>query len=121
MPRPLTLPVSPVTAVGVDLCSNVLSLPSWPLELSPQQRTVPSARRAQVWAGPAARATALAKPLTGTGVERGVAVPSPSWPLALLPQQRTVASAVRVQVWEPPAARATAFVSPLTWTGASPS
>src|SRR5205809_872015 len=72
-------------------------LPSSPQVLSPQQRTVPSWRRAQVCQPPAATATAVVMPLTLAGVGLGAlavgdTVPLPSWPDSFAPQQRTVPS-----------------------------
>ena len=52
--------------------------PSWPLPLSPQQRTVPSVSRAHVCAKPAASSATPASPGTVTGAVRRTSVPSPS-------------------------------------------
>lgn len=54
----------------------VVPLPSWPLVLRPQQRTVPPERRAQVELPPALIALTLvrvtpAEARTGTGLVRG--------------------------------------------------
>src|SRR5204862_5891237 len=84
--------------------------------LSPQQRTVPSWRRAQVCQPPAETATAVVMPLTVTGVGlkvdgrlgTGSLVPLPSWPRSFCPQQRTVPSPGSAQVWNAPAVTATA-------------
>jgi hypothetical protein len=46
---------------------------------------------------PAAMETALAMPVTATGVVRWVVVPSPSCPLALRPQHLTVPPWMRAQ------------------------
>ena len=69
-----TMPLT-VTGVGVGVTGLVgegetrtAPLPSSPQVLSPQQRTVPSCRRAQVYQPPAEIATAVVMPLTVTGV-----------------------------------------------------
>src|SRR5436309_1650430 len=67
-------------------------LPSSPQVLSPQQRTLPSWRSAQVCQPAAEIATAPEIPATVTGVEAVVTVPSPSWPDSFAPQQRTAPS-----------------------------
>ena len=59
-------------------------------------------------------------PATGTGVVRGVVVPSPSCPFRLLPQHLTVPSVRTAHVAPLPATIATAPVSPLTATGVAP-
>ena len=56
------------------------------LRMSPQQVTVPSARRAHVLLSSAATATALTTPGTATGTAELSVVPSPSWSLLLRPQ-----------------------------------
>jgi hypothetical protein len=54
---------------------------------------------AQVWSPPPVIATTpLVSPLTATGVNRVVVVPSPSWPLVLNPQQYAAPSFVTAQV-----------------------
>ena len=72
----------PLTATGVRRWVVVPS-PSWPLELSPQARIVPSFISAMAWFVPAdtARAGFAADgPITWTGVTLLVVVPLPSWP-----------------------------------------
>src|SRR5947208_1469393 len=71
--------VIPVTVAEgvVAIAPLVVPLPSWPKLLSPQQRTVPSWRSAQVCSAPAATAAGMI-PLTVTGVEELVVVPLPS-------------------------------------------
>src|SRR3954465_1521468 len=59
----------------------------WPLRSEPQAATVPSARRARLWAPPAATATTLLKP---AGREH--------WPEALSPQAMTVPSNLRARL-----------------------
>ena len=72
--------VNPLTATGVSRFAVVPS-PSWPRLFNPQHCTTPLLVSAQVWLPPAATATTpLASPLTVTGVNRGVVVPSPNWP-----------------------------------------
>src|SRR5207247_2231208 len=71
---------SPMTATGTAL-SSVESLPSSPTSLSPQQRTAPVDKRAQVWLSPVAIATtADERPVTPTGTALSVVAPLPSWP-----------------------------------------
>src|SRR5664280_2453029 len=60
---------------------------------------------------------ALVIPLTATGVELSVVVPSPSWPYPFQPQQATPPPASRAQVSLEPAVIAVAVVIPLTATG----
>src|SRR5207249_2940087 len=120
-----TAVVMPVTATGVGVGvtgspgegeTRMAPLPIWPQVLSPQQRTVPSWRSAQVCQPPAEMATAVVIPLTVTGVGlkvdgllgTGSLVPLPSWPRSFCPQQRTVPSPGSAQVWKPPAATAVA-------------
>src|SRR5439155_10494188 len=65
--------LSPMTTAGVSRgVTGLPLLPICPRELSPQQRIEPSASRAQVCETPALIATALARSLTGAGVERDV-------------------------------------------------
>ncbi len=71
---------------------DMVPLPSWPNELSPQQRSVPSRKRAQVWALPAAVCTASASPVTWVGLGRLVVLPSPSCPEEFCPQHDRVPS-----------------------------
>jgi hypothetical protein len=106
----------PVTGTGaVELV--VVPLPSSPLVLSPQQRTMPSASLAQVWSHSALTAVALVMSVTGTGTYENLVVPSPSCPSPLFPQQRMVPPRSRAQEWLAPAVTATAVVMPLTVTG----
>ena len=58
-------------------------------------------------------------PLTRTGADRLVVLPSPSSPLELVPQQRAVPSARTAQLWTEPVASATAWLRPVTTTGDS--
>jgi hypothetical protein len=86
-------------------------------------------RTAQTNFFPAARAmTPLNVPLpptpvTWTGVEEPVVVPSPSWPLSFRPQQYTAPPVVRAQVCDSPATtpaipdRVPLPPTPTTWTG----
>src|SRR5206468_12447297 len=114
--------LTPGTVVGVEEFA-VLPLPSRPSPLRPQQRALPSCRRAHMWKIPASMATAVVIPLTVTGVGSmrvvggAMGAPSPSWPYVLSPQHRIVPSWSRAQVYQPPAERATAVVMPLTVTG----
>ncbi len=97
-------------------------VPSWPKLFAPQQRAVPSIRTAHVWLEPAAMPTTptSVEPLglsTGTGLERGVWVPSPSWPEPLAPQHTTEPVARSAHECALPAATATASVRFDTVTG----
>jgi hypothetical protein len=60
---------------------------------------------------------AVVMPMTATGVELSVVVPSPSSPKALRPQQLTEPPVRRAHVSLPPAEIAVAVVMPLTATG----
>src|SRR5262249_14981924 len=102
--------VRPLTGTGARRGVVTVLLPSWPTLLAPQHSTVPAWRSAQVWALPAATATALVMPCTATGDSRLVVVPSPSWPLVFLPQQSTAPDATRAQVWALPPVIAIALV-----------
>lgn len=88
---------SPGTATGVGLLTRV-PLPSSPLELSPQHRTVWSMRKAQALDPPVLTATAPVRPTTVTGIELLVFVPSPSSPNRLSPQQLAVPFASSAQL-----------------------
>jgi hypothetical protein len=66
--------------------------------LHPQQLTLPSGRRTQVYMKPAATAVASVIPDTDTGVWLADVVPSPSWPPALSPQQTTPPPERRAQL-----------------------
>src|SRR5437867_62287 len=88
--------------------------PSCPKALEPQQRTVPSARSAQVWSAPAAIAVTLSSPGTVTGersLARVAAEPTPICPLKFLPQHFTVPLSMRAQVWPLPVVIATALLT----------
>ena len=56
--------------------------------------------RAQVWKAPPETSTALAMPLTATGVFDPFVVPLPSWPSVFLPQHCTVWSERSAHVWK---------------------
>jgi hypothetical protein len=67
--------------------------------LEPQHTTPPLVVTAHVWLGPAAiAATPLSSPLTATGVNRLVVVPSPSWPEEFEPQHFTPPPVVSAHV-----------------------
>src|SRR5262245_11330727 len=74
--------------------------PNWPLELSPQQLTMPlSARKAQLKLRPVPTEVILARPVTRTcWLSKALVVPLPSWPKAFSPQQCTVPSSGTAQV-----------------------
>jgi hypothetical protein len=129
--------VIPVTVTGVVLHGTapaphdsgpvLVPLPSWPRELAPQHRTVPSVRSAQVYSCPAVTVLAVVIPVTETGVvlhgrlrqvSGPVLVPLPSWPATFLPQHFTVPSDRTAQVWKlSESATSVAVVIPLTATG----
>src|SRR5258706_14338528 len=75
--------------------------PSCPRALSPQQRTVPLARTAQLWRPLTDSATASESPDTATGTRRSVVELSPSCPCKLLPQQTTAPFACNAQTCAP--------------------
>src|SRR5579885_1593940 len=113
----LTSVMPPLTWTGVERLVVVPS-PSWPESFIPQAHTVPSFFTARLCATPAASAvTPTMPPLTWTGVERLVVVPSPSCPSSLAPQAQTVPSFFRARPWPVPATIAATSVRPLTWTG----
>src|SRR5439155_22999958 len=98
----------------------VVPLPNWPWALAPQHLVVPSASNAHVWFSPALSATALARPVTTTGVDVLVVVPLPNWPKALAPQHLAVPFPSNAHEWLPPAPIATAVgraAKPLSATG----
>src|SRR5437773_7101489 len=117
----VTPPPIPLTVTGVNaqegLCVQgrvplaLVATPSRPSSFRPQQRTVPSCRRAHVCSAPDDAAMALVIPVTGPD---GVADmepsgdPLPSWPQVLSPQQRTVPSWSTTQLCSAPGARARA-------------
>ena len=108
--------VMPLTMTGAAR-SAVPPLPSWPCELSPQQRAVPLLSTAHVWNDPAPMDTALEIPLTRVGERRPWNEPWPSCPCVPEPQQRIVPPEMRAQVWYLPAVMPTADVIPDTVTG----
>ena len=57
------------------------------------------------------------RPVTCTGSNLLVVVPSPSWPFAFYPHAHTVPSLLRATVWKPPAATAATPERPVTCTG----
>jgi hypothetical protein len=93
-----TSPLNTGTRAGEWASPRLTPLPSCPATPLPQQRSVPSARRAHVWLVPAESCTAPVRPTTATGAALQFNVPSPSSPPLPSPQQRTVVSANRAQV-----------------------
>src|SRR5947209_8221572 len=99
-------------------------LASWPAESLPQPRPEPSVPRTAAVHRPAvtpARYTLLI-PVTRSGVEWSVSVPSPSCPELLPPHVHTEASTVMPLVWvataaSKPAAMPAAWVKPVTLAG----
>ena len=96
----------PGTVTGI-VRSTLSPRPSWPEPFSPQQRTVLLATSAQVWASPAATATAgpggpspAGGGATVVGTTRLLVSPraTPSWPLPLLPQAHRAVRAHRAGV-----------------------
>src|SRR5437016_2079047 len=124
----VTPPPSPSTVTGVNaqegLCGQgrvplaLVATPSRPSSFRPQQRTVPSCKRAHVCSAPDEAAMAVAIPVTGPDgvVDVKSEDPLPSWPQVLSPQQRTVPSRRTTQVCSAPGAR-TAGVTPGTVVG----
>src|SRR5207247_2347923 len=106
-----TLARNEATSTGA-VRSVVELLPTWPGPFAPQQRTVPSARSAQLWDPPAAIATAFDSPDTAVGVVRRVVVPSPICPALLSPAHCTVPLASSQHVCAPPALTPATFDSP---------
>ena len=96
---------STATRAGTSSPLLVVPRPSWPRSFRPQAHTVPSDRRARLNSSPAATwvMTPL-RPLTWTGVDRSVVVPSPSAPCSLIPQAVTVPSDRTARLWVLPAA-----------------
>jgi hypothetical protein len=88
---------------------QVLPLPSWPSQLSPQHITAPLLVSAQAWLPPAAIAvTPLAMPATSIG----------ALPPSLTPQHLTAPLLVRAQVcWEPAEIALIPLPRPKTSTG----
>ncbi len=84
-----------VTGAVLFVVMPFSSLSPW---FTPQQRTVPSLRRAQVCWEPAEISTAMLSPMTVTGAVLFVLLPFPSAPPMFDPQQRTVPSIRRAQV-----------------------
>ena len=66
---------------------------------------------------PVDTATASDIPLTATGVERAVRVPSPSWPSLFAPQHFTAPPETTAHVCHHPTAIEVASFNPLTVTG----
>src|SRR5438552_10866751 len=89
--------------------------PRCPESPTPQHCTVPSPRSAHVWASPVTTRVAVVRPLTATGTEELVKLPSPlpSCPKLFRPQHCTVPSGSRIHVCKPPAARAVGATVPL--------
>src|SRR5438046_2259977 len=89
--------------------------PRCPESPTPQHCTVPSPRSAHVWASPVTTRVAVVRPLTATGTEELVKLPSPlpSCPKLFRPQHCTVPSGSRMHVCNPPAARAVGATVPL--------
>src|SRR5947207_1218825 len=73
----------------------------------PQHRTLPELVLAHVSSAPAASSTASLTPVTGTGSDRSIVVPSPSCPSELSPQQSTV---------PPPRSAHVCFAPHATWS-----
>ena len=92
-------------------------MPNCPLQLLPQQRSPPSARRTHVAASPVLTPTAVVAastpviPETGTGTELLMVVPLPNWPLEFSPQQRAVPSAITAHELDAPVLTLTAVVA----------
>ena len=118
-PTPVARPVASMVATAVLLLVHVtpvllmvtglgepvvVPFPSWPHSLTPQHRTVPSPRSAQLWCHhPAVTATGLLIPGTRTGIAELRDVPSPSCPNSFCPQHWTELSPRSAQVCRHPA------------------
>jgi hypothetical protein len=112
-PVPLATPVRFCTVAGNGR-SPATPVPSCPDAFDPQQRTVPSARSAQVCAKPGATAITFCRLRTGVASMRNSARdPAPSSPLVFRPQQRAEPSAMMRQVWSSPEAMAALWVGSL--------
>ncbi len=96
-------------------------MPSWPAELSPQQRTAPDESTAHACAPPATMSTAVPpRLLTCAGARRGEpAVASPTWPAVFSPQHHTAPAVVRAQANALPAATFDTGAPMLTAAGAA--
>src|SRR5437870_3536791 len=107
-------PVRFVTGTGVDALA-LAPLPSCPSSLRPQHHAVPSPSSAHVCASPVTTPVAVVRPLTATGTEELVKLPSPlpSCPKLFRPQHCTVPSGRRIHVCKPPAATAVGVRAPL--------
>jgi hypothetical protein len=92
-----TAVVMPFTATGTAL-SKELALPNCPLEPSPQQRTLPVAKSAQLWEYPAATLVAPINPITRTGTALSKVSPVPSCPDVFAPQHCTTPVSSTAQV-----------------------
>ena len=79
--------VSPATATGVVRLPPVTPIPSCPIWLLPQVRTVPSARSATPCSRPVCTSTTSVGPAHGAAAVRAVVVPLPSSPNALPPHE----------------------------------
>jgi hypothetical protein len=109
-------PGPPIVTGVVELV--LVPLPNWPHWLSPQHRTVPPPRSAQLWCHhPAVTPIAPVMPLTGTGVVLVAVLPFPSCPNWPCPQHWIVPFPRSAQVCRHPALTSTAPVSPVTCTG----
>src|SRR5262245_57052230 len=88
-------PLRPDTRVGT-LRASVVPSASCPALFTPHAHThplaAPSSCTAREKSSPAAMLRTPLKPMTCTGVARGVVVPSPSWPLELSPHAHTLPS-----------------------------
>jgi len=91
-----------------------------PWEFDPQQYATPANVSPQVVAfltDSDAKVAKVYPPLTATGSEWPVLVPSPNWPLALYPQQYAKPVVVSPHVYDHPAERLENFNPPVTATG----
>src|SRR5690606_14137108 len=79
---------TPTTATGDDELPTPVLVPSWPEELSPQQRRAPDDSTAQLVSPPALMPVAVLMPVTVTGVFESLKVLLPRPPAKFAPQQR---------------------------------
>src|SRR6266403_1697860 len=108
-------PSMPTTATGTEEMLLKVPSPRCPESPTPQHCTVPSPGSAHVWASPVTTRVAVVRPLTATGTEELLKLPSPlpSCPKLFRPQHCTVPSGSRIHVCNPPAARAVGATAPL--------
>ena len=106
-------PISPELSPWFE----VVPIPSWPWELSPQQVTSPLSRMAQEKSIPAviccavlpvgSSTAAMLAPISPESSPTSEVLPIPSWPWELSPQQYASPLENRAQEWSQPMAKET--------------